>query len=93
MRFPFPGAILGNGNSHDRISKHIHTEAVVNPMGYRHAIMHWCTSYPQYIINQHYIHKKGLYLVQQLFSEIKLRYAAALGWDKYPNRHLQVGHG
>ena len=24
---------------------------VVNPVGYRHTIVHWCSGYPQYIIN------------------------------------------
>src|SRR5882724_3223507 len=57
-------------------------------MGYRHTIMHWCSGYPQYIINWPKIHVKGLYLVQQLSSEIKLRIHTALGTTIYPTSPL-----
>src|SRR5882724_1837904 len=54
-------------------------------MGYRHTIMHWCSSYPQHIINYPKVHVKGLYLVQWLSSEIKLRIHTAPGMTIYPN--------
>src|SRR5882724_298319 len=57
-------------------------------MGYRHTIMHWCSGYPQYIINYPKIHVKGLYLVQLLSSEIKLRIHTAPGMTIYPNISL-----
>jgi len=41
-------------------------------------------------MNTHYM---GLYLVQWLSSEIKLRIHAALDMTKYPNRPVQVGYG
>ena len=51
---------------------------MVNPMGYGPTIMHWCSRYSQFIINKYKVHAKGLYLVQQLSPEIKLRYEALL---------------
>ena len=58
-------------------------------MGYGSIITHWCSGYPQYIINKPKIHAKGIYLGQWLSSEIKLRIHTALGTTIYLMECLQ----
>ena len=43
--------------------------------------VHWHSGYPQSITTNDWIHEMGLYLMQQLSSEIKLRGAYCIRWN------------
>jgi len=73
------------GVRHDQIYTHIHAGRAVNPVSYRHTIIHWCSGYPQYLsTNMKYMRDRNLPGAAVILRD-QAEDLTSQGMTKYPN--------